>query len=516
MYGKGVAIDGTLMAPIVNIISKTSKTLWIFYCGLALSTIAAALKYPGQVYSYILFSIVFNALLFMGFRKNKIFFDTFIGILFWLGFWLKYTFVLLFCGYIFVEPIGDFDYSGISSDYALLVCTVGGVALMMASCVRERYLLPRELHDQTAKDNYIALLYRDYRKLVLASFVLLFIFIAASNVWFGIYQRGLSSRTVLLPGLKGVYTWLLLFGMASFSSVIIDSELRYKSNIYLAATTGLLESFFSSVSMLSRAMIVNAGFLMFGANEVGKNKAGSMNGRFKIAMLAIFIALFVGSVFMVNVVRGISYSTEDSTQDSTQESLNASYLSNAKNAAYLINVAYKATYRLCLNRWVGIEGVLAISSHGNLGPDLWAEVWREKYSDYGTSYFDREIAKAPYRGMKLVRHHFITMPGILGFFYYKGSLPFLFAMMFAAGMLGALIEIGVYKTVGSNLILCSVIAGTVAYRYAHFGYAPGQSYLLFGSIFANIFIIFLLNKICKSVVTRNGRIKVSAASISAA
>ena len=39
-----------------------------------------------------------------------------------------------------------------------------------------------------------------------------------------------------------------------------------------------------------------------------------------------------------------------------------------------------------------------------------------------------------------------------------------------------------------------MLSQVVAYRYAHFGYVPGQSYLLFGTLGLNVVMIFLLNR----------------------
>ena len=63
------------------------------------------------------------------------------------------------------------------------------------------------------------------------------------------------------------------------------------------------------------------------------------------------------------------------------------------------------------------------------------------------------------------------------------------------GLLGFGLEYLTYMLAGKNVILCSLIAQVIAYRYAHFGYAPKNSYLLFGSIILNIAIIYLARKI---------------------
>ncbi len=108
--------------------------------------------------------------------------------------------------------------------------------------------------------------------------------------------------------------------------------------------------------------------------------------------------------------------------------------------------------------------------------------------------YDQEFILSPYLKMDKSKHHFISLPGILAFFYYPGSFIFLFFSMFFLGFFGAGVEMFVYKLGGANIILCALLAQVVAYRYAHFGYAPNQSYLLFGSIFINMLIIYFFDR----------------------
>lgn len=325
--------------------------------------------------------------------------------------------------------------------------------------------------------------YKKYRNIILASFVFLFVMIAGTNVWLVIYQRGLVPQTILPFGLNGVYTWLLLFGLASFSAVILDCEFKVNKNPYLIAFLCLLETFCSNVSMLSRGMILNASALILGVHEDQKTQVSFLNVRFKIIMLTVFIVLFISSVFTVNFVRTYRFSI-NATEISLYKAISGSYVMSSP---------------LFITRWVGIEGAMAVSSYPNLGWDLWAQSWREKFSNIGTSFYDREIAKTKADNLTLT-HHFIFLPGILAFFYYPGSYVMLFFSMVFLGMIGAAIEIVVYKLCGSNIILCSLIAQVIAYRYAHFGYVPKQSYLLAGAIVLNVLMIFFLYKICRNPV----------------
>ena len=64
--------------------------------------------------------------------------------------------------------------------------------------------------------------------------------------------------------------------------------------------------------------------------------------------------------------------------------------------------------------------------------------------------------------------------------------------MVMLGLVGAAVEFLVYRFSGSNIILCSLIAQIIAFRYTHFGYAPAQSYLLAGAIILNVTIIYLV------------------------
>jgi hypothetical protein len=61
--------------------------------------------------------------------------------------------------------------------------------------------------------------------------------------------------------------------------------------------------------------------------------------------------------------------------------------------------------------------------------------------------------------------------------------------------MASLIEIIAFKAGGKNLIFAALIAEIVAFRFIHFGYLPHQSYLLFGTIFLTLLMIFFFKKI---------------------
>lgn len=440
-------------------------------------TIATLFQYTGHLYAYLAFSLISNALLYIGFRKNAIFFDTFIGIFFWLGFWLKLTIRVCFAGGAFHEAVGDFDGSGASFDHALLVTSCGMLGLILASFVREKFIFLYSRKSDECSQIGILAFYKANRNFILISYVILFLTVALTNIYLGIYQRGAITQTTLPFGLNGIYKWLLLFGLASFSAVILRCELLIKEKAtYLIVILSLLESFLTNVSMLSRGMILNVSALTYGTYVSLKKKSIKITPRFLATFFLIFSILFASSVLVVNYIRnnGPNFFREGVSEG--------------------VNEGVSQAAPLFIDRWVGIEGVMAVASNPNIGWSLWQEALKEKYSENTMSYFDKNLITSPYNQTDFTKKHYISLPGILAFFFYPGSFPFLFGSMFLLGLLAAFIEMATYKLGGNNLILCALIGEVVAYRFASFGYVPAQSYLLFGTIFLNLLIIYFFDK----------------------
>ena len=455
------------------------RYIYIFYAVIFVMSFLAFLKYPGQGLIYVLFTIISTALLYFGFRKNAIFFDTFLGLFFWLGFWLKLTFRVAFMDGQFHEAVGNFDGSGAAFDRALLVVSCGFFGLLAVSFLREKYVFTYPVKLTEVAQEGLIRIYQYHRKAVLFGFAILFVTVAATNFYFGIYQRGAIPRTILPYGLSGIYSWLLLFGLASISALILHFEFTLnKKTSYLVVILSLLEGCLSNVSLLSRGMILNTSALGYGVFRSLRLYSIESNVRFLAVSFLIFILLFGSSAIQVEHLR-------------SKLGLGIGEL-GISDSSRLVAVG-RGTQVLFLDRWVGIEGVMAVSSYPKQGWDLWREAWKEAPSNK-LSFYDANLITSPYTDMDTTKHHFISLPGILAFCFYPGSFPFLFMCMFVLGAVAAVIEISIFKLGGGNVILCALLAQAVAYRFAHFGYAPSRSYLLFGSLYLNLFIIYFSNE----------------------
>lgn len=457
-----------------------------FFCAfvLALSTLAF-INYLGHGYIYILFTLISNLLLYMGFRKKAIFFDTFIGVFFWLGFWLKLTVRIAFSNGIFsMAPY--FNATGSAFDTGLLVCICGLSGLALASYLREKffYIYPERIEGIEQKGLFT--LYVRYRKISWVLFSLLVIFIALSNAYLGIYQRGTLPQTMLPFALNGVYTWLLMFGMASIAVVMLRFEFEINKKIPITVVIlTLMEAFLSNTSMLSRGMLLSGGAFLYGVISAIKKYSIKSNRKILIMIFVSFIFLFSSSVLTVNYLRLSIFSSTSSTNTTAVKGM---------------------TTPLFVDRWIGVEEILAVSSYPALGWNLWNEAWKENPTKTNevTHFYDRTFSKTPQIQIDRNKFHFIqTLPGVMAFFFYPGSYWFLFISMLLIGIFAASLEYMSYKLSGKNVILAACIAQIIAFRLSNFGYAPAQSYLLIGSIIMNLVIIYSAEKLSRLFIANN-------------
>lgn len=493
------------------------KAILVFLAALiaALAYVAGS-RYAGNWLVYSLFTLVANGLLLNGFHKKAIYFDTFIGIFLWLGFWLKLSLRVAFASGLFHEPVGEFDGSADAFDRALLVSSCGFAALLFASFVRQSLFTYSEAPCAPLQSGLFNL-YRTYRKTCIAVFVLMVLLVAGSNVWLGIYQRGMVAQTLLPFGLNGVYKWLLQFGLASIVALIIRFEIELNRNLsVMAIFLPLLESFLSNVSLLSRGMILNLSALGIGGLRLIRAMKVRVDPLVLVATSIAFVVLFAISVFTVNYLRMVALAGPEPTTLSDAPAPTPGVVAAPKALATPAVVAAPVvapvaaavaaavgaqhmTPPLFIDRWVGIEGVMAVSSSKKLGWDLWQQAWQEKYLEGTLSLYDQGFIESPYQNPNIdrSRNHFVSLPGIIAFLYYPGSLAFLFLSLVVCALFAAAIEFAAYRLGGQNWLLCSLFAQVVAFRYASFGYVPGQSYLFFGALALNILILFAADAVLR-------------------
>jgi hypothetical protein len=457
-----------------------TRVAWLlFFAGTAILAVLAGAEYAGSTWVYLLFTVLSTAVLFFGFGRGAIFFDAFIGVLLWIGFWLKFSVRTAFSDGRFNISVGNFDGAPASLDKALLVVCCALAAILLARWMRQRWVF--RYPDSLPQIFYTGLFafYRRYRIAVLVGFVLAVLMVCLSNAWFGIYQRGQVARVNLPFGLNGVYAWMLMFGMASVSAIVLRFEFELNRERYwIAISIALLETALSNISLWSRGMILNGSSLLYGAVAQFRRSEPRLRLGLASFVLLAFVGFFVVSVLSVNWLRANAF--YDAHPDiATGEAVS------------------EQTTLLFLDRWVGIEGVMAVVGSERTGWGVFGEALAERFDTSANAFYDQHFVESAYDNTRDGGTHFISLPGYIAFLYYPGSPLFLFVAVFVFSVGAALIEYFVYRFGGKNLVLCALIAQVVAFRYTSFGYVPMQSYLLFGSILLNVLILYFSDRLLR-------------------
>jgi hypothetical protein len=470
----------------------------------------AFFNYKGSKFVYLIFSIISNYLIYFSFRKKSIFFESFFGILLWLGFWFKFSIIISFL-HGFTEGLNNYDLLSTSDiDYALVISTVGFLGFIISGYLRQIFFsYPTKIYTQ-----FDGSIYKKYRKIILLLFCIIICIVFLLNVFFKIYQRGVIPHhgNFIFSGSIKV---LLLYGLTLCSAMILYVEsVIYKKIYFSSILISILEVFLSSISMLSRSMIFNISALFFALYKFSNKISMKIKFSFFFKIFLLTFIFFYISVILVNYLR-INYFFIGADIVSYKEIIKLKMKDKSINTYDLIKkkdeyqkddyylvldkkkneklYSFESFYSLIVRRWVGIESVIIINSKKNiLGFNFLNESIKEEFDPHSSSFYEKNFQLKDDRNLgKYINVKGNTLPGLIAFLYYSGSLIFLFFSIIALCFFAFLLEFLSFKLSNYNLLISAVIGQIIAYRFIHFGYLPKQSYLLFGSIIAIILLLFL-------------------------
>ncbi len=456
--------------------------------------------YTGNKFIYLIFSIINIYLLIFAFRKKAIFFETFFSLLLFLGFWFKFTLIISFTDGVFREGVGSFDYKPDSFDYALLISTIGILPLILCGHLRELFFsYPKKIKDLEFK----GISFTKYRKKILLIFSIAVLSAVFLNFYFMIYQKGLIPLTNYNFLLSGTIKWMLLFGLTSFASFIIFLEISTLKKIFnITIIISIIEIFLSSLSMISRGMIFNASSLIYGLYKFSKKKGKILSLKKLIFYIFLVLTLFYISVVSVNHIRvNYFYAGKSITEITKKNNIQEKFSPKELKRKFNIIDSTNELFYLAINRWVGIDAILAVSQQKNmLNFNLVFEALNEKPIKDQPTFYEKTFELENFlTGDQYENVKGNTLTGIIAFLFYSGSFTFLFFGMLFLNFFATLLELISFHISKYNLIFASIIGQIIAFRFIHFGYLPKQSYLLFGSIvltilFSAIFVKFFLKK----------------------
>ncbi len=474
-----------------------------------LFTLIASQNHSGNIYIYILFSLVINSLFIYTLNTKSLFFEIFMATFIWLGFWFKYTFSLIYLEGIIYDsgPIKNM----INIDKAILVSIFAILSIFFSFFIRKKFF--EEKNNIIKDQSFFEKIYLQNKKKIIFIFISVFCIIALLNFNLNIYQKGFIYKHEYSFLVSNIIKWMLLFGLTTFSCFLIYTEiLRIRKISILLITVIFFEMFLSYSSMLSRALIMNLSAITFSFSkylDLIKNKKN-----FFLIILTLIMLMFLGNNYFSNYIR-INYAQEIGLDIKIKENQTKNLSSKAgslsKEKEINIIPQYKVSNNpnvrpdpvnmsafVIINRWSGIDSMIAVVSSSKLGFDLFFKSLKEKKIINNKTFYETTFNVDSDGGKEvMIGNNRIlkgnTLPGIISFFFYTGNFYFLFISIFVLMLIICLFEIYCKKLTNNNMIFASFISFIITFRLFNFGYAPSDSYLFIISIFLSVLFIYLLS-----------------------
>lgn len=460
--------------------------VWIAFAVFAFLFTAGFIGYIGSKFIYLLFTASFSTLLLSGIYYPSTYSYLFLTIFLWLGFWFKFTANFLLLGYFpFEEPVGYFLESASGWDHALWIAIAGSTAVMFA---RLLYKFTKFGSTVVIRKKIIPpIWYSHFRSWLWIVLIASIIGLALLNGIYGIQQSGLVPRTRLYWPLNAVTYWLLSTGFSMAAATFLWWDIGLKKNLVIPVYAILAEALFSTVSLLSRSVYLFHVIPQLLAVIVNRGSIFSMPKKNAILIVVVFFILFVGSVISVSLLRDVYYSPKIDSIASIDK-LPASYSKNELAATSSIRL--KLLHQLIINRWIGIEGALAVSSYPQKSPALFFNALMAQSSIDNVDVYQK-ISNSAYQEVDGSKYQFASLPGATAFLYYSGSAWYVIFGMFFLTFIAMSSERLILLMTG-NITLCALCGLNFANAIAQLGVTPRQLLPHLGMIAGVIIIIWII------------------------
>jgi TRAP-type C4-dicarboxylate transport system permease small subunit len=144
---------------------------------------------------------------------------------------------------------------------------------------------------------------------------------------------------------------------------------------------------------------------------------------------------------------------------------------------------------LLIDRWVGLEGVLAIVSHPSRDMSLFVSSLRED-PRAGSESIYQKIAKTKYKRSETFT--FLTVPGVVGLLALSGSLLVVLVGTLSIGVLVLGTEVIAERWFGNDFLL-SIVGASMAYVVCQMNF-PYLTAIYFGELWVGFLVLNLLQR----------------------
>lgn len=464
--------------------NKNLSTLNVLFIGLSLTiAIFTLLKLNESLYlPYLILLFVSTAsvcITFNGFvRLRSGLFIFLTSILFYLGFFFKFSFHYA-TGIKYREPTGNFNFELSDIQSVLITSTIGFLPLII------NFLIFNNIY----RFKKLKLISFNFNHKITASAlgILLLSYLCYLNLRYNIILSILSPSIIIPFGGNAIF-YILITRILPF--VIIALTLNKFSIKFLIIVAFAIS--ISSIGILSRMGIVS--FLFYTTALVlyfyHKEKLHFLIlTTLKVFIPIIFLSFSVASlstelraIFIdsanvkaeneVIIQTAPIKNVEQITRELTVRTIGNEKIEDKDVALNFIrnNLRKKINtfLELALQRWIGIEGVMAVHSIPNKSFNFFYTALLEP-SYKGQSFFNK-IA-TPNASARNTKELATTVPGPVAFFYYSGNLFFVFGGLTLIVFLISYSEL-VFLKISNNVFLTFFFSANLAFDFFQLGLSP--------------------------------------------
>ena len=445
-------------------------------------------KYTNILATYTLFNIFSFCIFFKIISKKSYFFEKFLSFYLFMGFFVKFHFFTIYLpDYFLTLGISNLSQEGLEE--ALNVSILAFITFLLVSYVLKKFFFNSRSNSQAIDlSKYKGCIFafsKHYTKIYLLYFIFALFFISA-NLKYNIYSKGNISDAPQIINL--IFSYFLTVGLPFiFLSILHFDFLRKKSISAILIFYNILESFFISLSLLSRNFILNLLVFFVGFYSIYSKKDYKKEINFRLTLISLVLLLITSiaiSLFLVDRKRNHDFNNVSIIQETsnilTPENPQVIFSSLT---SILLNPKIRA---LLFDRWVGLESVSAVVSYTNKNFRLLKMGLKEEKMNE-LSFFDKNFIDSPYKNIDFTKKNFITVPGFIAFLYYPGSYLFLVVAVSFFIFTGFYIENLAFKFSFGNDMLAAFVANLIAYRFVSFGYVPKNSVIFIIIILLSLF-----------------------------
>lgn len=354
---------------------------------------ATSLKWPGSFASYALLSLAFNWLFFDAIRKQYSAGYLFLTAVMWIGFWLKFSINTIFST-IWMAPIGTFDFSAQQVDHVAVVASIGALGAMLAGVLfnklnnKPRYSQPKA-HSFNNRYYWIAGL-------------LAVAIMSTLNEVYQIVQAFRPPPVLNLPfRLQGLITWYfgggwsILLMIPFYRSFCTQKDVQA---VFLLVFAGVIVSttVFSRGVLVFQALIMLLPLFVY-RDFLPKPSVNKLTKYLLIIFLGVCVSVIAAMERRSNFFESVAPERATSLSSST----------------------WFYIAKLPIDRWIGLEALMAVTAYEGKSLGFFFERLSEKRVPGQVDFYTHKIALNPTTDTNTVNYS--TPPGFIAFAYFSGS-----------------------------------------------------------------------------------------------